>query len=517
MITIIDFGGQLTLLILRRLRELKVEACLIDPSDVARKPPGTLGVIISGGPASVQQQDIEIYRAIESWRVPILGICFGHQLIAKAHGGRLGNSASQVHGEYGAAELTLTSLSLLTKNMATRSAVWMSHGDSVVKLPPGADWRTIGQTESSHHAAITNPTRYLYGVQFHPEASHTEAGSILLKNFAVKICGARQDYSPADLVQDLKKRIHQHVPEGQHVLTACSLGVDSTTVTVLCQQALGAERVHPVFVNTGLLRHEDLALLEKARDWLPGLHIVQAEDFFLTALTGVSDPNEKRRAVGLSFWRVFQQETARLQQQYPIAVYSQGTIAPDAIESAASSDRAAEIKPHHNLVPRPADFPFEPFEPFREFCLFKDEVREVAKSIGVPEEIRTKHPFPGPGLAIRVGGALTPDRIRIAREGDAIWMEELKKTGSYDLVAQAGLEVQNDVSVCQRGDQRHVGWSFVLWAFNTVDFMTAQAARQPEVVDAAWTAISRIGNEVVGVGRGMYGMQDKPPATIEWE
>ncbi|MDP3685243.1 MAG: glutamine-hydrolyzing GMP synthase [bacterium] len=512
MILIVDFGAQYAQLIRRAVNDLGAQAHVVDAATVSVQPPvGTAGVILSGGPASVHPDALNLTQRILSWKTPVLGICFGHQLLAAIAGGTV---AQQVSREYGRANFRVTRSSPLTTGLPLHRLyhVWMSHGDSITSLPVGA-WVSIGETDHGRHAAIANETARLYGVQFHPEVTQTECGLYILRNFVTDICRSPRDFTAQDLVQEISDRIRKHVVGTDHILVAGSLGVDSTTVATLCARALGQERVHTVFVDNGLHREEDLELATTAHAFLPNLIIEHTEDLFLDALEGISDGQEKRRMIGTTFWKVFQAVAERLGARFPIAAFTQGTLAPDVIESGASSTGSDLIKIHHNLVSPPPTFPFPPFEPLR--ILYKDQVRALGRAIGVPDRILSRHPFPGPGLAIRVDGPVTRERVRIARACDAIFMRRLKDGGYYDAVSQALVVVQQGSPVCVQGDARTRGCPVQLRAFTTRDFMTADVALLftgflAEVSD-------EIMNSVKGVGNVNYNTTRKPPGTIEWE
>ena len=510
MIDIVNFGAQYAQLIRRALNDIRVRASVVEAREISpSRPEGILGVILSGGPASVNPEALACAQTALSWGVPVLGICYGHQLLAVIAGGTV---AQQTSREYGRAIFHVTRTSPLTNGLAKQYRVWMSHGDTVMDLPKDA-WVSLGETSQGRYAAIANENNRLYGVQFHPEVTQTECGPHILRNFALDICHAPQDFTADDLVQETVDKIRKHVGDTGHILVATSLGVDSTTVATLCAKALGRERVHTVFVNNGLQREEDLELAKTAHAFLPNLTIEDAEDLFLDALDGVSDSEEKRRIIGRTFWAVFQTVAERLRARFPIVAFTQGTLAPDVIESGADSSAGAVIKTHHNLVPIPPTFPFPPFEPLR--TLYKDQVRILGREIGVRDEILSRHPFPGPGLAIRIDGPVTRDRIRIARACDAIFIRALKRERLYDAVSQAFATVQQGGPVCVRGDARVRECPVQLRAVVTRDFMTADIAYLP--LQLLTEAAEEIANTVSGVGDVNYGLLGKPPRTIEWE
>ena len=509
MIVISHFGGQYTRLIERRINEMGVSAQILEWTQVPRdRPTEAQGVILSGGPASVTDEVNEPLQRVLDWQLPVLGICFGHQALVYHAGGEV---SQQMKHEYGKATLRIKEESPLTADMPRESVVWLSHGDTVTRLPK--EWQAIADTQEGPYAAIRSTRSPLYGIQFHPEVHHTEYGVQLLKNFVRGICGATQTFSPQSLTQETMQHIQEAVESDGHVLVACSLGVDSTTAAVLATQALGPDRVHPVFVNNGLQRTEDLELIEEARQLLPNLVVVDAEDTFLNALEGQRDPETKRRIVGEKFWEVFGLMISDLQQRFPITAYLQGTIAPDVIESAAESKHAVLIKTHHNLVRPQATFPFRQIEPFR--TLYKDQVLALARELQVPERIITKHPFPGPGLAVRVKGLVTRERVEVARKCDAIFIRALRENGFYGAIAQAGATLLEDKVACVRGDSGGQGWIVGLWAVTTNDFMTADVATLP--IPFLADVSNQITNQVREVGCAVYRTTRKPPATIEWE
>lgn len=509
MIVVIHFGGQYTQLIRRRVSEGGVQVEVINSTDLPRQPPvGVTGVILSGSPASVDETAAAVVRDVIAWNVPVLGICFGHQALVHCTGGVVKQSFGR---EYGKARFCLAMPSVLTQSLPAQSVVWVSHGDTVASLPADV-WNVIGTTGDGHYAAIEDRSGRLYGVQFHPEVTHTECGAQILRNFAQHICHAPVDPSVHELGATLVHAVQQRVTDG-HLMVACSLGVDSTTVAALCTNALGVERVHPIFVDTGLQREEDLELAHRAHTFLPQLQVIDTRDAFIAALAGQTDPEVKRRLVGQMFWRTFTAVAQQLRERFPIVAYSQGTIAPDVIESGAENRGAAVIKTHHNLVQPPADFPFVPYEPIR--LLYKDQVRALGRTMGVPDEILTRHPFPGPGLAVRVKGLVTRERIEVARQCDTIFTRRLREEGLYDTISQAGATVLQDTSVCVRGDARLTGWIVGLWAVTTEDFMTADVA--PLLVPFLADVGDLLTNQVGGVGSVVYKVTRKPPATIEWE
>lgn len=511
MIVIVHFGAQYGHLIYRAVTDLGVEAVRLDPETVPNQPlAGITGVILSGGPDSVNAEALRVVSAAKCWQVPVLGICFGHQCLAASAGGRV---EKKTRCEYGHATLEMVGESPLFAGLPKRSGVWMSHGDTVTELPNDS-WREIGRTEYGRYAAIEHRQGF-YGVQFHPEVLHTEHGAQIFRNFVFEICKTPRVIVAADLADRVSHAIRNRVGAHGHLLTACSLGVDSTTLALAANATLGAKRVHPVFVDTGLLREEDLALAIRAREsFLPNLRMVDASDRFLACLRGISHRESKRRLVGECFWQVFRETADDITMRgVPLMAYAQGTLAPDVIESGRESGHAAVIKTHHNLVRPPEDFPFPPLEPLKD--LYKDQVRVLGGTLGVPREVLSRHPFPGPGLAVRVLGEVTPERVRIARECDAIWITALKEAGHYDVVTQAGIALGNDQASVVRGDEGGDGYLLALWAVTTRDFMTATPALLP--LEFITRVSDRIANTVREIGPVHYRTSSKPPVTVEYE
>ena len=515
-IVVLDFGGQYAQLIARRVREQGVYSELLPwdaPADqvLALRPKG---FILSGGPASVYAAGAPQIPAyvLESGR-PVLGICYGMQALAHALGGRV---APAPRREYGPATLEVVRPNPLLP--PGRHRVWMSHGDRIEALPPG--FEVLGRTENSPIAAMGDLTRHYYGVQFHPEVQHTPIGGEILRRFAVDIAAARPTWTPEHMIHDIVQRVRDQVGD-QPVLAAVSGGVDSTVATALVHRAVG-DQLRAVFVDTGLLRLGEREQVEQAlRDALGvPLTVVDARERFLTALQGVTDPERKRRIVGETFIRVFEEEALRLGRPRFLV---QGTIYPDVIESrAAERQHAAKIKTHHNVGGLPEDMDFQLVEPLR--YLFKDEVRRLGEALGLPEDLVWKQPFPGPGLAVRCLGEVTPARLEALRRADAIFREELRAAGylgrprgdaPHPWVAQAFAVLLPVKAVGVMGDQRTYHEVVALRAVVTDDFMTADWARLPH--DLLARVANRIVNEVPGVNRVVYDITSKPPGTIEWE
>jgi GMP synthase (glutamine-hydrolysing) len=507
-VLILDFGSQYTQLIARRLRENGV-FCEIHPPSISaaeiesRKP---IGLIYSGGPQSVYDQDpVKFDREVLKLGIPTLGICYGMQLIAQELGGRVESSARR---EYGRAEIQVSDESALFQGLSESQIVWMSHGDSVQELPTG--FSVCAGTENSPTVAIENRERGIFGIQFHPEVSHTESGSAILENFLFKICRATGDWSMASYLEEAVETLEQRIADHQ-VLCALSGGVDSSVVAALLSRAVGT-RSKAVFVDNGLLRKGE------AEEVLSNLHrglgidviAVDARQRFLSALKGVEDPEEKRRTIGRVFIDVFKDEAAKLKS---VDLLAQGTLYPDVIESTAVSGPSAVIKTHHNVGGLPEELGFELVEPLR--WLFKDEVRRLGIELGLDQDLIGRHPFPGPGLAVRLLGQITPERLEILREADHIFIEELRASGLYDRVGQAFAVLLPISTVGVMGDFRTYENVVALRAVETQDFMTADWSQLP--AEFLGRVANRIVNEVRGINRVVYDITSKPPATIEWE
>ena len=513
-VAVIDFGSQYTMLIARRVRELHVYSEIVPwfqaEETLSRLRPR--GLILSGGPASVYEPQAPTVPA--HWldgRVPVLGICYGMQLLAHLLGGRVAPARAR---EYGPAQLrVLEPDNPLLRNLPEHMTVWMSHGDRVEALPPG--WRPIARTDNAPHAVIADADNRRFGVQFHPEVAHTPRGRDILAHFLFDVCGCRGDWTPAAFIEETTAEIRERVGEAG-VIVGLSGGVDSAVAATLVHRAVG-DQLTAIFVDHGLLRlgEADQVIRTFRQVFDMQLVAVNAAEAFLADLEGVTDPEEKRRRIGHRFIRVFEAEAARLAKERNIRYLVQGTLYPDVIESAASDDTAAArtIKTHHNVGGLPADMRFELIEPLR--YLFKDEVRAVGKALGLPDEIVWRHPFPGPGLAIRCLGEVTPERLERLRLADAIFLEELRAAGLYRETAQAFAVLLPVRTVGVMGDHRTYAEVIALRAVTTDDFMTADWARLPE--DLLARVSTRIVNEVPGVNRVVYDITSKPPGTIEWE
>jgi GMP synthase (glutamine-hydrolysing) len=505
-VVVVDFGAQYAQLIARRIREAGVYSEIVPPTisvdELMQREP--VGIVLSGGPASVYEHDApRLDEKVFHLGIPILGICYGMQLMAYVLGGKVD---SQYKREYGKAELHIIDHEDLFSGVENTSICWMSHGDSVLVPPPG--FKVTAQTTNTSVAAIANPKRKLYGVQFHPEVAHTIRGKEIIRNFLYKICGCRGDWTVHSFIEETTDNIRKQVGSAS-VLCALSGGVDSACTAALVHRAVG-DQLTCVFVNNGLLRKGEPQLV---RDTFAGkfkmrLVCVDAEDRFLQRLCGVTDPELKRNIIGEEFVRIFEEEAAKLGD---IKFLAQGTIYPDVVESGVGC--SAKIKSHHNVGGLPADMKLALVEPLRQ--LFKDEVRLVCQELGLPNEITWRHPFPGPGLAVRVVGEVTKERLEILREADSIIEEEIRKAGLLGELWQVFPILLPIHSVGVMGDRRTYANPIVIRAVTSDDAMTADWAKLP--YDLLEKISNRIINEVRGINRVLYDISSKPPATIEWE
>jgi len=511
-IAILDFGSQYSQLIARRVRENHVYCELLPPSTTAEKlrEMGVRGVILSGGPASVYAPGApRCDTAVFELGVPVLGICYGMQLACLALGGRVDAASAR---EYGRVRIHVQNSSGVLAHLPATTSVWMSHGDLVSSVSD--DFETLAATETCPIAAVRHKARQVYGVQFHPEVTHTPLGGQMIRNFLYEVCGCRGVWRMSAAADALVADVRAQVGASQRVICGLSGGVDSAVVAALVQRAIG-DRLVCIFVDNGLLREGEV---ERVRTTFQGhfgmeLHVVDAAQRFLSELAGVIDPQQKRKIIGRVFIEVFRDEAQRIDGAHFLA---QGTIYPDVIESGhGPGGHTAMIKSHHNVGGLPEQLGFELVEPLR--MLFKDEVRLLGESLGLPEDLLWRHPFPGPGLAVRITGDITPARLAVLRAADEILLEELTAAGWYRKVGQAFTVLVPTASVGVMGDERTYEGSnvIVIRIVETSDFMTADWVRMDyEVLSRA---SSRIMNEVKGVNRVTYDLTSKPPGTIEWQ
>jgi GMP synthase (glutamine-hydrolysing) len=530
-ILILDFGSQYTQVIARRVRECQVYSEIvrfnITAEEVAESKPN--GIILSGGPASVYDERApQIDPPIFSLGIPVLGICYGVQLMAHHLGGQVEFSARR---EYGAGNLQLTHDSQLFDGIGPQIDIWSSHGDKLTALPPG--FRTVARTENSEFAVIEDPKRKLYGLQFHPEVAHTPRGKEILQNFIFHVCHCAMDWTMGSFIEETCTRVRQQVGE-EKVVLGLSGGVDSSVVAALLHKAIGGQ-LTCIFVNNGLLRAREEEMVQRVfgENFHIKLKYVDASERFLNALKGVTDPETKRKIIGNEFIAVFQHATEELLTEdrgtgfrpvnskdtgkIPVPHYrflAQGTLYPDVIESVSIGGNPAHvIKSHHNVGGLPEKMHFELVEPVRQ--LFKDEVRQAGRQLGLPKEIVERQPFPGPGLAVRILGEVTPERLRILREADTIVTSEMEASDWYYRVWQSFAVLLPVQSVGVMGDQRTYENTIALRIVESLDGMTADWVRLPYELLARIS--SRISNEVKGVNRVVYDISSKPPSTIEWE
>ena len=514
-IVILDFGSQYTQLIARRIREFNVFSvvlpCTASLDEIQALMPK--GLILSGGPSSVYDADAPAAdpRMLEMG-MPVLGICYGFQFIVHHLGGRVEPAPAR---EYGHAEVEVIAETPLFRGLPRTLEVWMSHGDQAKTLPAGF---TLTAKTQNALAGIANEERRMWAVQFHPEVAHTRQGMELLKNFVLDICGAKADWTPEHFIQSTVEGVRTRVGDG-HAICGLSGGVDSSVAAVLVSKAIG-ERLTCIFVNNGVLRKDEFAKVQKTMREQLGLRVVavDASERFLAKLAGVTDPEQKRKVIGNEFIAVFDDEAKRIFESErhvgeEIAWLVQGTLYPDVIESSSVKGPSQTIKSHHNVGGLPKDMKLKLIEPLRD--LFKDEVRRIGRDLGMPEEILERQPFPGPGLAVRILGEVTAERVKLLQEADDIVVSEIKAAGLYRKVWQSFAVLLPVKSVGVMGDQRTYGYTCCVRAVQSEDGMTADWAPLP--FEVLRTISSRIVSEVRGINRVVYDITSKPPGTIEWE
>lgn len=510
-ILVLDFGSQYTQLIARRLREYGVYTEIVPYFEKLEniKARAPKGIILSGGPASVYEEgaykpDSKVFEL----GVPVLGICYGMQYIADFFGGSVVRAEEQ---EFGKAELEIIQAKGVLEGIKDKSIVWMSHADKVEKIPQG--FVELAKSGNTHYCAIADFERKIYAIQYHPEVVHSECGGEMLKNFAINICGAKTSWNMHNFAESEIAKLREIAKDGK-VLCAVSGGVDSSVVATLLYRAIG-ERVIPVFVDHGLLRADEREAVEEMFRENLGVPLitVDAREIFLGKLKGVRDPEVKRKIIGETFIEVFEAEAKKHNANGEIKFLAQGTLYPDVIESVSVKGPSKTIKSHHNVGGLPDWMKFELIEPLRE--LFKDEVRALGRELGMPESMLMRHPFPGPGLAIRIMGEVNEEDLELLRKADRIFLQELHSSGYYDKVWQAFCVLLNVKSVGVMGDNRTYDNTICVRAVEALDGMTATFAHLPH--DLLEKISNRIINEVEGINRVVYDITSKPPGTIEWE
>ncbi|MGC9599182.1 MAG: glutamine-hydrolyzing GMP synthase [Minisyncoccia bacterium] len=509
MIIVLNFGSQFAHLIARRVRELGVKAEILpfNASLAQIRSLNPSGIILSGSPASVLAKGSpRPAKGVFDLGIPVLGICYGEQVMAHMLGGRVAKGKRREYGK----EIVTTFHSPLFTGLEKKELVWFSHGDQVARLPRG--FVPVAATPGCRYAGMANNAKKLFAIQFHPEVTHTQHGRQILSNFLFRICKAPKDWKIGTVASALQHSLRELVGS-DHVAIGISGGVDSLVSATLLYRAIGSQ-LHAIFVDTGLLRKDEVVAVARTlrKQGFKNLHVASAQNIFLNRLKGKIDPEEKRKIIGHAFIEVFETAVKRELARYPIKFLAQGTIYPDRIESAEPTKHASKIKSHHNLT-LPARMHLKILEPLREF--YKDEVRALGRLLGLPKELLWRHPFPGPGLAIRIVGEVTPERLAILREADAIFTEELKRSKEYEKIWQAFAVLLPIRSVGVMGDERTYEYMISLRAVDSVDGMTADWHKIPPKLMERVS--SRIVGEVRGVNRVLYDITQKPPATIEYE
>ncbi len=512
-ILILDFGSQYTQLIARAVREANVYCEIVPFNKAGQIDPAVKGIILSGSPFSVNEAKApEVDVAAMTAKVPVLGVCYGAQLTAKLYGGRVEKSDKR---EYGRAFMTQKQPDPIFEGVSERTQVWMSHSDTIKELPEGfellatTDSIPVAAFRQNGKEALADQNTILYGLQFHPEVYHSTEGKTILKNFLYKICGCAGEWTPAHFVTETVDALKEKIGN-RKVIMALSGGVDSTVAATLISKAIG-KNLFGIFVDNGVLRKDEFAQVLKTYEQLDlNVKGVDAREHFYTRLAGKSDPEEKRKIIGKTFIEIFDQEAHQLEG---IEMLGQGTIYPDVIESVSVHGPSVTIKSHHNVGGLPDTMKLELVEPLR--SLFKDEVRRVGAELGIPSEMLNRHPFPGPGLAIRILGEITEEKVQLLQAADAIYINGLKTSGLYNKVWQAGTILLPVKSVGVMGDERTYEYTVALRAVTSVDGMTADWAHLP------YEFLADISNEIInnvkGINRVVYDISSKPPATIEWE